>query len=129
MYNNFLPSHSDMLEKGDCEIIKFPPVKPQQNFSSPQKSQKRQLRRTNKRIKERNLKKILSHQGYNPWPGYIVVTEDGKAEYIRYMRSSRGRVFLKKQTSRRNRRIPFDEVCLGKNNKYRRCLDFWWELF
>ena len=90
-------------------------------------------RRYMKRVKEKRLRSIIENYGLAPHVGWVVESQrvgaDGNScgVYIKYPKNSKHQKYLKAQTSRKNRRNYIDLPTKG--NKYRRVVDYWWELY
>lgn len=89
-------------------------------------------RRFMKRVKTKRLINIIENCGYAPHIGWVAESPNVDMEgnpcgvYIKYPRNSKFQKFLKNQTSRKIRH-NFDLPLKG--NKYRRVVDYWWELY
>ena len=91
----------------------------------------RGYRRRVKHRKERRLRNIiLKWSGYSPHIGYIEEDLiDGKwvpvGKYVKYPRNSNAQRFLKRRTNRAARRCDLPP----KGNSYRKCKEYWWDLY
>lgn len=83
-------------------------------------------------VKKKRLIEVINANGYAPHIGSIKESKrldkkgNPKGNYIVYPKNSKYQKFLKRLTSKRSRR-EFDLPTKG--NKYRRTVDFWWELY
>lgn len=83
-------------------------------------------------VKKKRLIEVINANRYAPHIGSIKESKrldkkgNPKGNYIVYPKNSKYQKFLKRLTSKRSRR-EFDLPTKG--NKYRRTVDFWWELY
>lgn len=121
-----------MLTKAQL-ILKY------ENENFPQKDRRKALRRERRVKADLRRRKIIDLPGYHPNVGFYRYywgkrdPATGKRElccdkrYIKYPKSSDGQQFLKKQYSRRIRRLELEKLC-GKGNRYRKFNEYQWAL-
>lgn len=91
----------------------------------------RGYRRRVKRKKERKLRNvILRGSGYSPHIGFIEMEfVDGQwvdtGKYVKYPKNSKAQQFLKRKTNKAARKCDLPP----KGNSYRKCKEYWWDLY
>ena len=119
---------TEFFISGYCEDAFYDPPRPMKKGK--RKTGKAYRRAMNMQKKER-LIRLLNSMQYHPAAGYVdwgwkdgVYQQTGT--YIKYPKNSKWQGFYKQLTNRRIRRGA--EIGSGKCG-YRRCFDYWWELY
>ena len=120
----------DMTEIELNERIKQLEIEKSESFPNQERESRRCYRRAITRKKDYSLRQIITWGGYAPHRGYIsghfVGDEYVQDEYIKYPKNSNCQRWMKRETSKRQRRCS---VVPHKGNYYRRLFDYWWTFY